>query len=38
MSTHKPHLVFEKEEFSMSEKRRTYFEYTLDFAMGRQRA
>ena len=33
----KPHLVFEKEEFSMSEAA-TYFEYTLDFAMRAQRA
>ena len=33
----KPHLVFEKEEFSMSEAA-SYFEYTLDFAMRAQRA
>ena len=33
----KPHLTFEKEEFSMSEAA-SYFEYTLDFAMRAQRA
>ena len=33
----KPHLIFEKEEFSMSEAA-SYFEYTLDFAMRAQRA
>jgi len=32
----KPHLIFEKEEFSMSEAA-SYFEYTLDFAMRAQR-
>jgi hypothetical protein len=32
----KPHLTFEKEEFSMSEAA-SYFEYTLDFAMRAQR-
>jgi hypothetical protein len=32
----KPHLTFEKEEFSMSEAA-PYFEYTLDFAMRAQR-
>jgi len=33
----KPHLVFEKEEFSMSEAA-SYFEYTLDAAMRAQRS
>jgi hypothetical protein len=33
----KPHLVFEKEEFSLSEAA-SYFEYTLDFAMRAQRS
>jgi hypothetical protein len=32
----KPHLTFEKEEFSMSEAA-SYFEYTLDVAMRAQR-
>ncbi len=32
----KPHLTFEKEEFSMSEAA-SYFEYTLDLAMRAQR-
>jgi len=32
----KPHLTFEKEEFSLSEAA-SYFEYTLDFAMRAQR-
>ena len=32
----KPHLTFEKEEFSMSEAA-AYFEYTLDVAMRAQR-
>ena len=32
----KPHLVFEKEEFSMSEAA-SYFEFTLDVAMRVQR-
>jgi hypothetical protein len=32
-----PCLIFEKEEFSMSEAA-SYFEYTLDFAMRAQRA
>src|SRR5215470_136033 len=32
----KPHLIFEKEEFSMSEAA-SYFEYTLDFALRAQR-
>jgi hypothetical protein len=32
----KPHLTFEKEEFSMSEAA-SYFEYTLDVAMRVQR-
>ena len=33
----KPHLTFEKEEFSMSEAA-SYFEYTLDAAMRAQRS
>jgi hypothetical protein len=33
----RPHLVFEKEEFSLSEAV-SYFEYTLDFAMRAQRS
>lgn len=33
----KPHLTFEKEEFSMSEAA-SYFEYTLDVAIRAQRA
>ena len=33
----RPHLVFEKEEFSMGEAA-SYFEYTLDFAMRAQRS
>ena len=33
----KPHLVFKKEEFSMSEAA-SYFEYTLDFALRAQRS
>jgi hypothetical protein len=32
----KPHLTFEKEEFSLSEAA-SYFEYTLDMAMRAQR-
>ena len=32
----KPHLIFEKEEFSLSEAA-SYFEYTLDFALRAQR-
>jgi hypothetical protein len=32
----KPHLIFQKEEFSMSEAA-SYFEYTLDFALRAQR-
>ena len=32
----KPHLIFEKEEFSMSEAA-SYFEYTLDIAVRAQR-
>jgi hypothetical protein len=32
----KPHLTFEKEEFSLS-KAASYFEYTLDVAMRVQR-
>ena len=32
----KPHLIFEKEEFSMSEAA-SYFEFTLDVAMRVQR-
>ena len=32
----KPHLIFEKEEFSMSEAA-SYFEFTLDVAMRAQR-
>jgi hypothetical protein len=32
----KPHLIFEKEEFSLSEAA-SYFEYTLDVAMRAQR-
>ena len=33
----KPHLIFEKEEFSMSEAA-SYFEFTLDVAMRIQRS
>ena len=32
----KPHLTFEKDEFSLSEAA-SYFEYTLDIAMRAQR-